>query len=166
MGDGDRCGSCDVLVCGRCLKGTARCPSCQRFFSETRGVAPRAARRGEARLESARQETIAVAASLAVASVIIVVMSHVSVFRSLVAVAMVGLLLLQLVRGRVWARWLVAGLSGLYGLGLVVSTTQPDPGGSRLVLLGLAAVLLVDVLVLAFNGRVGQYLDAQRDRHP
>ena len=42
--DGDRCGACEVTVCRACLSGTARCPSCQRRFAETRAQRPAASR--------------------------------------------------------------------------------------------------------------------------
>ena len=166
MGNGDVCGSCDVLVCARCLKGTARCPSCQRAFAETRSAAPSAERRGDARVDAARQEAIAVAASLAIASGIIVVTSQQTVFQMMIALAMIGLLLVQLLRGRAWARWILAGVSALYGAGLVLNILDTAAIASPLVSLGLGAVLGVNALVLAFNLRLAQYLRAQRLRHP
>lgn len=166
MGDGDACGSCDVLVCAGCLKGTARCPSCQRPFAETRSAAPSADRRGDARVDAARQEAIAVAASLAIAWGLIVMASQWTVFQTVVALAMIGLLLVELLRGRAWARWAVAGASAVYGAGMVLNLLDTPAIASPLVSLGLAAVLGVDALVLAFNLRLAQYLRAQRLRHP
>jgi hypothetical protein len=165
MGDGDVCGSCDVLVCARCLKGTARCPSCQRAFAETRGAAPSAERRGDATLDRGRQETLAIGASLAVASVLVAVMSEVSTFRTLIVLAMLGLLVTQLFRGRSWARWLLVIGCAAYSLGIVFGQVAIT-SGSRLVALGLAVVFVVDAFVLTLSASVERYLRAQRLRHP
>lgn len=165
MGDGDVCGSCDVLVCARCLKGTARCPSCQRAFAETRNAAPSAERRSDATLDRGRQETLAIGASLAVASVLVAVMTEVSTFRLLIVVAMLGLLVTQLFRGRSWARWLLVIACATYGIGIVFDQVVIT-SGSRLAALGLALVFFVDAFVLTLSASVERYLRAQRLRHP
>lgn len=163
MGDGDKCGSCDVLLCAGCLKGTARCPNCQRPFAETRNAAPHAAR--DAGLHGGRQEAIAVAASLAIAWGLIVMASQWTMFRTGSALGMIGLLLVELLRGRAWARWILAGGGALYGAGLVLNLLDIAAIESSLVSVGLGAVLAVNALVLAFSARVARYLAAQRLRH-
>lgn len=169
IGRGDGCGTCDVVLCARCLNGTARCPSCQRAFSETRDAAPRAERRGgDARIDTGRQETLAVAASLMLAAPIFMLMGKPTAFGMAVSCSFLALIIVQLVRGRGWARWLLVAVSGAYAVSSAHAAFSAASGRGMpsWVAIALAAVFAVNALVLALRRPVALYLRTQRLRHP
>ncbi|MBZ0121816.1 MAG: hypothetical protein K8H88_32790, partial [Sandaracinaceae bacterium] len=114
LGEGDGCGACDVVLCKKCLQGTARCPSCQREIGLTRDHSPRAGASVEPMVARGRSLVLAVVLGLAAAWVIVPAFSPItSVPRLLVQAFVLLALVYQLLRGRALARWVLALLGAL-----------------------------------------------------
>lgn len=165
MGEGDGCGSCDVVVCAKCLKGTARCPSCQRSFDETRDAAPRAERKGDAVLDRGRRQAVAIAVTLVGAVVLAVILGS-PVGGAVMHLFLVALLLLQLFRGRAWARWI------LFGVAVLISVSNGYQGLAHLEAFGavpslaLAAIYAWCAAILAMSKPLDRFVRTQRLKNP
>lgn len=166
LGDGDGCGACDVVVCSKCLEGTSRCPSCQRAFSETRDEAPRAEPRSDAATDRGRRQVMAVAVSLGGAVVLLASIGAAGGQGFVMHAMAIGLLLVQIFRGRGWARWFLVVLTAASGLSNGLQAVQRFGEDGSYVSLGLALVFLWSAGVLALSKPVARFLRAQRLRNP
>lgn len=165
MGAGDGCGSCDVVVCAKCLKGTARCPSCQRPFDETRDAAPRAERKGDATLDRGRRQAVAIAVTLVGAVVLAVILGWSMAMAALYLFAN-ALLLLQLFRGRAWARWILFALTVLNAVAYGhFGSTHFEAAGS-VPSLALAAIYAWCAAILAMSKPLDRFVRTQRLKNP
>jgi hypothetical protein len=167
LGDGDGCGSCDVVVCEKCLKGTTRCPRCQRPLAETRDEAPRAEARGDAVTERGRRQVTAVAVSLVGAVLLVGLLGSVPFGPMMIQLVVLGLLLMQVFRGRGWARWLLAVVSGVAAVGNAAAAISALSTGSPLPLsLPLALVFAWSTGALVLSPSVSRFIRAARLSNP
>lgn len=162
LGDGDGCGSCDVVICGKCLAGTKRCPSCQQPFSETREHAPRVERGSDARLDRGGRQARAIAISVLGAFVLHFLLGRMTASMLLLHGVVFGLLFLQLFRGRAWARWGLVVLTGLnaFSHGAVLLESPTFTTGA------LGLVFVWSAIVLAASEPLARFLREQRLRNP
>ncbi len=163
VGDGDGCGSCDVVVCAKCLQGTARCPSCQRAFDETRDVAARAKDEG---VERGRKQAVAIAVSVLVALVILALLTG-QLLAVPLQVFVFGMLFMQLFRGRAWARWALVVLTGIVAVSHAGAAFGIVASGQPVLLSGAVAISFAwSALILALSPPLARYLRAQRAKSP
>lgn len=155
------------MVCGACLKGTARCPSCQRPFAETREEAPRAEASRDARLERGRRQLTAVGVSLVGAVVLVAMLGGITFGQMVAQLVVTGLVLLQVFRGRGWARWVLAVLTGIGAIGNGLEAFRALGTEQPLTLsLPLALVFAWSTGVLVLSQPVQRFVRAQKLRHP
>lgn len=161
LGGGDGCGSCDVVVCASCLKGTARCPSCQRPFDETRDAAPRAEQSGDSLAERGRRQASAVAFSVIGALVLLALLS--GQLLSFPLVLAFGLLFFQLFRGRGWARWSLVALTALMGITYgAAALGMMGADAPRLLFGGVGLMFAWSAFVLALSPPLARFLQVRR----
>lgn len=165
LGGADGCGSCDVVLCAKCTKGTERCPSCQRLFDETRDLPPRLEREADAALERGRRQAIAIAVTI-VGAVLVTMALGAPITGGLMHLALAGLLLLQLFRGRGWARWILVGIAALTATGNAYQGLTHFGVGRWVPSLALALTYAFCAAVLVLSKPLDRYLRAQRLRHP
>ena len=158
LGDGDGCAPCDVVLCNGCLRETARCPSCQRPFDETRASAP-PGRRAAAAL-GARQLR-AVAVTLLGSIVLVNLLGAAPVCAIVLQLAVVGGLLLWTSRGGVVSRWLLVVLVGIASIANAVQAFSA-PDLFWIVSASLALLYGWCAFVLALSPSIGAYARAQR----
>ena len=106
LDDAARCAGCDVVLCGGCLAGTGRCPSCQRPFRTEPPVGAPGARieRGRRHLHLGAVPLFLVLAPLALVA---------SPFAVLAWALTLASLLFAVQRGGRVARWLLMGACAL-----------------------------------------------------
>lgn len=163
-GSADGCGSCNVVLCDACSQGTTRCPSCQRPFDETRELAPRVERKAVHTLDQGRRQTIAVAVTI-VGAAIVTMLLGASIANGLVHLFVLSLLLLQLFRGRGWARWILVAIAALAAIGNAHQGFA-HAGGRGMPAFVLAGAYGWCAIVLALGRSIDRYLRVQRARHP
>lgn len=162
-GDGDGCGSCDVVVCAACLEGAARCPRCQRPFDETRDVPAHAEDQG---VKRGRGQAVAVAFTVLGALVVLGMLSG-QLAGLPIQLLVFGLLLVQLFRGRAWARWGLVILTGIVALAHGAAALGLTASGQPMMLsIAIALVFAWCAFVLALSPPLAGYLRAQRAKSP
>ncbi len=158
------CRSCDVILCGE-HEGMERCPSCKRPLAE-RDV-PAAPPEPDAALQRGRRQIVAVGVSLVGSVLLVFVLGGAPAMAAVLQVVLMALLLLQVMRGRAWARWVLVAYVGLAAAGNAyqgVSSLRGDAPWE--ISLALAAVYAWCALVLALSGSVSRFVRAQRLRDP
>jgi hypothetical protein len=165
-GEGRGCESCDVVVCAACLKSGDRCPKCQRPLGEVGGEPPRVEEAVDPRAERGRRQALAVAVSLVGAVLVVALLGGSPLGAVAIQLFALGLLLMQLFRGRPWARWALVAPTGLGALANAAAGVEHAGTDSPWMLsLGLAVIFGWSALVLAVSRPLASFLRGQRARH-
>lgn len=169
--DGEGCGRCEVVLCAACRAGTSRCPGCQGSLGEARAEValpevPLAEEQHDYDVERGRRQVMAAAVTLGGALMLLAVLGASTGRGVFLQGFAIGLLLLQVFRGRGWARWLLAVMSGLLGLSYGLAGLQDLGSPPSLMSLLVSVILAWTAGVLALSKPVARFLTAARLRHP
>lgn len=114
----------------------------------------------EMQVEQGRRLVVAIAVSL-IGSIVLLAALGMTVLNAVpIQLAVTGLLLFQIFRGRSWARWVLVAFTGLAAVGTVgplVSAGQWPP-----IPLALAAVYAACAAALAFSPSVARFMEARQ----
>lgn len=154
-----------MVVCAE--HAEERCPSCRRPLDDVAQPKAGAEPGAEDAFQRGRRQIIAVGVSLVGSVLLVFVLGGVPAATALLQVFVMGLLFLQIFRGRGWARWVLAAYVALAAVGNAYQGVAAlRAGGFWHVSLALAVVYAWCALVLALSGSVSRFLRAQRLRDP
>jgi hypothetical protein len=113
-----------------------------------------------------RLQLVAVAVSLIGSVILVAALGASASGAAVVQLAVIGLLLFQVFRGRGWARWLLVGLTGLGAAGNAWQAVRTfgAAGDPWLLSAGLAVIYGWCAAILAFGHALGRFLEARRAR--
>ncbi len=154
------CTACELFVCASCMESTARCPKCEGQLLRPRGVADATP------MARGRRQAIAIAVTLLGSVVVVGLLGGTPVMGVVFQVAVLGLLVAQLFRGRAWARWVLVALVGLGAAANGYQAVAHFGEGPWGLSLALALAFGWCAIVLALSPPLARYLRAQRARTP
>lgn len=111
-------------------------------------------------VEKGRRLVVAIAVSLIGSIVLLAALGMTGLREVPIQLAVTGLVLFQVFRGRSWARWVLVALTGLAAVGTfgqLASSGQFPP-----VPLALAAVYAACALALTFSPAIARFLEARQ----
>jgi hypothetical protein len=121
----------------------------------------------DASAERGRRQAVAVGVSVVGAVLLLGALGATPLGALMMQLLLFGLLFLQLFRGRGWARWTLAALTGFAALAYgAAAAGAMGPDHPRLLSSGFAVVFGWSALVLALSRHVRRFAELARARNP